>query len=115
MTDRRDALETEGVAVAENAIEGQDAALDEPKAAEFGFALPCAGLLLLSPPIIDIFATDRLVFGAPGVVAYLFALWAALILLAWRLSRRLSDAEDAVSEPTAGAGTARERDARGGV
>lgn len=60
------------------------------------FLLPLAGLFLLLPPIIGLFVSPATVFGIPLVVAYIFGLWTALILVAFWLSRRLSDPEDQV-------------------
>ena len=70
------------------------APLSDRKAADAALALPLAGLALLSPPVIGLFATDARVFGAPGVLAYLFFVWAVLTVLARLLSRRLKSGGD---------------------
>ncbi|MEO0362274.1 MAG: hypothetical protein AAF322_14250 [Pseudomonadota bacterium] len=67
-----------------------DAALAAAKARDAAFVLPLAGLALLSPPVLGVFAFDARPFGAPAIVVYLFAVWAVLILGAAILSRRLA-------------------------
>ncbi|MEM7525039.1 MAG: hypothetical protein AAF360_15040 [Pseudomonadota bacterium] len=67
-----------------------EAALSATKARDTALALPLAGLVALSPPLIDVFAVEGRIFGAPGIVVYLFVVWAALICLAGLLSRRLA-------------------------
>jgi hypothetical protein len=42
--------------------------------------LAIGGLALLVPPVVQIFNQDRLVFGVPQIVLYLFAVWIALIV-----------------------------------
>ncbi len=49
------------------------------------------GFLTLMPPFARIFDTTDPIsdFGVPTLYTYLFVIWIALILMAWRLSRRL--------------------------
>ena len=54
---------------------------------------PLLGLVLLTPPVIGLFATEGTLFGAPVILIYLFAVWFGLILLAAVLSRRLARSE----------------------
>jgi hypothetical protein len=49
--------------------------------------LPVAAAALLLPPFILVFAAPVLVAGIPLIVVYVFAVWAAIILGAWLLSR----------------------------
>ncbi len=44
-------------------------------------ALFALGLLLLNYPLINLFAGSAQVFGVPLLYAYVFAVWALLILL----------------------------------
>lgn len=55
--------------------------------------LPAAGLLLLMPPIITLFAGTARPFGIPLIVLYLFGVWAALVLGAAWLAQRLREPE----------------------
>jgi len=54
---------------------------------------PLLGFVLLAPPVIGLFATEGTLFGAPGVLVYLFAVWLGLILTAAVLSRKLARSE----------------------
>ncbi len=66
-----------------------DAQLRARKLRDGALFLPLVGLVLLMPPVADLFAVDRRILGVPVVVAYVFAVWAGLILLALRLAARL--------------------------
>jgi predicted Kef-type K+ transport protein len=58
--------------------------------------LPFLSVVLFFPPIIYIFAAPVAIAGVPLIVLYLFGVWAAIILAAYVVSRRLKpDAEDA--------------------
>lgn len=72
--------------------------LSSRKVAERALILPLIGLVLLIPPIAGIFEIDARVFGIPFTILYLFGVWAMLIILANRLSRRLQSAEDHETE-----------------
>jgi hypothetical protein len=56
--------------------------------------VPLAGLLLLMPPFISLFAAPISLFGIPLVVLYMFGVWAALVLLTRWLARRLAAGGD---------------------
>lgn len=51
--------------------------------------LPCIGLFLVMPPLIQLFARDVDIGGIPLIVVYLFGVWIGLICCAFWLSRRL--------------------------
>ena len=63
------------------------------------FLLPVAGLFLLLPPVIDLFTARVSLFGIPLIVAYIFGLWSALILVAFWFSHRLNDPEPHATVP----------------
>jgi hypothetical protein len=65
--------------------------------------LPFLAVVLLVPPVILIFARPAAPWGLPLIVLYVFAVWAALILAAFLLARRLGRAPSAPSEPDGGA------------
>ena len=44
-------------------------------------ALFALGVLLFNPPILSLFSTDGFVAGIPVLYLYLFAVWAAFILM----------------------------------
>lgn len=50
---------------------------------------PVLGAFMLMPPFITVFGAPETVFGVPLILAYLLAVWVALIFTAWRLSGRL--------------------------
>lgn len=52
--------------------------------------VPVSGLLLLMPPILQLFAVPVTVLGIPLVVLFLFGVWAVLVLLTWWFARRLA-------------------------
>lgn len=72
---------------------GDKAAFSAARAHDAALALPLAGLLLFSAPVLELFVTDIAMFGAPLIVVYLFGAWGALVVLSWALSRRLARAE----------------------
>jgi hypothetical protein len=51
--------------------------------------LTIAGALLIMPPLAVVFQVHRRFLGIPSEVIYLFLAWAALILGAWWLGKRL--------------------------
>ena len=61
--------------------------------------LPCIGLFLLMPPVVQLFALDVDLGGVPLIVVYLFGVWLGLIgcaaWLAWRVSRHLDRIDNA--------------------
>lgn len=69
---------------------GDEAAFAAARAEDAALLLPVLGALLFLPPLVGVFSTDARLFGVPLIVVWLFAAWGFLILLAWRLSRRLA-------------------------
>lgn len=61
--------------------------------------LPVAATLLLAPPLIRIFATPATPGGIPLIVLYIFAVWAAIILIAFFLARRVDQPPVEPEEP----------------
>lgn len=68
--------------------------LSDRKLGDRAFLLPLVGLLLLTPPLAGIFQLDVRVFGIPFTGFYLFGVWAALIIGAAMLSRRIQKGAD---------------------
>ncbi|WP_187968515.1 hypothetical protein [Aquibium microcysteis] len=66
--------------------------------------LPFVSVVLLFPPIVYIFAAPVSVAGVPLIVLYLFGVWAAIILAAWIVSRRLQPEGDEPADPAGTAG-----------
>lgn len=56
--------------------------------------LPFVAAILLCPPIILIFAAPVMLAGIPLILIYVFGVWAAIVLSAALLARRLSTTED---------------------
>lgn len=69
------------------------------KSREAAILLPLLSLLLIVPPFVEIFTVDVTVFGVPLLAAYLFAVWAGMILCAFLLSRTLSRHADGNIRP----------------
>lgn len=61
---------------------------DHVKREDVAFLFPFFGIVVLVPPIVNLFVVERLVFGMPLEVVYLFTVWVALILGAIILARR---------------------------
>lgn len=72
--------------------------LRSSKTPDAAVVLPLFGLFLLMPPTITLFAASVDIGGVPLIVVYIFSVWAALILCAGLLARRLDPAQP---EPTA--------------
>ncbi|WP_436642670.1 hypothetical protein [Microbaculum sp. FT89] len=70
----------------------RDPDLQRRRFSDAAMVLPFAGVFLLMPPFIQIFVTGSTVAGIPLIVIYLFAVWFALILIAWRLAGPLRHA-----------------------
>ena len=51
--------------------------------------LPIVAFLLLTPPILSVFAKDGMVLDVPVLFLYCFAAWALLIVLGRALAHRL--------------------------
>lgn len=60
-----------------------------PRVVAAAVLLPCIGLFLLMPPVIQLFAVEQDIGGVPLIVVYLFGVWLGLIACAAWLSRRL--------------------------
>mgnify|MGYP000020278090 CR=1 FL=1 len=86
---------------ATTARQDQKAARDQTgrKSREAAILLPLLGLLLITPPFVEIFAADVTLFGVPLLAAYLFAIWAGMIICAFLLSRTLSRHADGNIRP----------------
>jgi hypothetical protein len=61
--------------------------------------LPVAIVLLLTPPLIRIFATPTTLGGIPLIVVYIFAVWATVILIAIVVARRTHQAPGLDPDP----------------
>jgi hypothetical protein len=63
--------------------------MDRRKLESAALFLTIAGALLIMPPVAVVFQIERRILGLPSEVIYLFLVWAALVLGAWWLSKRL--------------------------
>ena len=61
-----------------------------PRLVAASVLLPCLGLFLLMPPVVQLFALEVDVGGVPLMVVYLFGVWLALIVCAAWLARRIA-------------------------
>lgn len=61
-------------------------------------ALPFLAIILLTSPFIVVFASPALIAGIPLIVVYLFAVWAAIIITAFIIARRLAVTTEAEAE-----------------
>jgi hypothetical protein len=68
--------------------------LSDRKTSDRALILPLVGFLLLMPPIAGIFQLDIRILGIPFTAFYLFLVWAALIVGAAVLSRRVQQRDD---------------------
>lgn len=59
------------------------------KARDRAMILPLVGLILLAPPVGEIFLLDAKIAGVPFTLVYVFAVWALVIAGAAMLARRL--------------------------
>lgn len=55
-------------------------------------ALPFLAIVLLTSPLIVAFSASVSVLGVPLIVAYLFSVWIAVIIIAFVVARRLERA-----------------------
>lgn len=69
--------------------------------------VPIATALLLTPPLIRIFATPAVLGGIPLIVVYIFAVWAVTILIAIVVARHAHQAPG--GDPQHGADTTERR------
>ncbi len=65
---------------------------DARKRAEAVFAIQVLGVLLLLPPLLNLFNTRTVVFGVPLEVLYLFLVWLLLIACAVIISSKMPKA-----------------------
>ena len=63
--------------------------LDAERARDAATLLPFVAAVLFLPPFILLFAVQEEVGGIPLIVVYTFGAWAAIVLAAWILARRL--------------------------
>lgn len=66
-------------------------ALSQRKRRDQAFLLPIAGLFFFVSPLIGLFANAGSLWGFPIILIYILIVWVTLILLAYRLSSRVSD------------------------
>ena len=52
--------------------------------------LPFAAIVLLMPPMLGVFAAPIAPAGVPLIIVYVFTVWAAVVIGAFLLARRLS-------------------------
>jgi membrane protein implicated in regulation of membrane protease activity len=64
-----------------------DPAGPSPRARQRALLVPVLGAFLLMPPFVWLFAGPGMVFGVPLIVAYLFGVWLALIVVTYWLTR----------------------------
>ncbi|MCF4099102.1 hypothetical protein [Maritalea mediterranea] len=60
----------------------------------FGFFLPILGVILIMPPIVQLFDRGGSVFGLPIIFTYIFGVWLFLIVAAFILSRWLPQQDE---------------------
>ena len=68
--------------------------LSDHKTSDRALILPLVGCLLLTPPLAGIFQLDIRILGIPFTGVYLFGVWAALIVGAAVLARRVQQRAD---------------------
>lgn len=73
--------------------DNRDLQLLRRKVRDRSIALVLVGTVLLMPPIGGLARIDGTVFGIPIPLAYMFGVWAALIVGAFLLSRPLRDTD----------------------
>jgi hypothetical protein len=71
------------------------------KARDTALAVPLVGVILLMPPVAQIFAVEGRIFGLPVAVAYVFGVWLALIVAARRTGRWIIESEAGAGSPPA--------------
>ncbi|MCL5776314.1 hypothetical protein M1105_04825 [Limibaculum sp. FT325] len=70
-----------------------DPGLAVRKARDAALALPLVGLILVMPPVAQIFAIDARIGGVPVVLAYIFGVWILLVAGARSVGRRILETE----------------------
>lgn len=71
---------------------------DPARSRDAAFVLPLFGVMLLLPPFLNLFIRDRLLWGIPLEVLYLFGVWFGLVAGAAILTRRLPRQDAAVPD-----------------
>jgi len=71
-----------------------DQTLSRRKARDKAMILPLFGLILLTPPVAEVFHLEAKIAGVPFTLVYVFVIWALLIAGAAALARRLRDSEE---------------------
>lgn len=61
---------------------------ERPEREDVALLVPFFGAVLLLPPLLNLFEGERMVFGVPAIVLYLFGVWVLVIAGAILLSRR---------------------------
>jgi hypothetical protein len=89
-----------------------DQSLSRRKARDRAMILPLAGLILLTPPVAEIFHLDAKISGVPFTLVYVFAVWALLIAGAAALARRLRAGEETSAGQSGGEAGMPELDTR---
>ncbi len=91
----------------ESTRSASSATAHSPRVRDAAAVLPLLGLFAWVPPVIGLFAGEGRVLGIPLIVAWLFGVWLALIVVAAWFSRRLPPGDeierpdDALSAPAA--------------
>lgn len=91
-----------------------DPGLAARKARDGALAVPLIGLILMMPPVAQIFAVDGRIAGVPVVVGYIFGVWLLLVIGARIAGRRIL-ATETMPEPRAGPGAMRDGNAAAGT
>ncbi len=64
------------------------------------FLLPAIGFLLMMPPLISIANVNRMIFGFPAIIAFLFTVWMLLIVAAFLFQLRIAALEASPANKT---------------
>ncbi len=62
---------------------------DQRRTGEKAAVVLLIGLILLMPPVANIFSLQHKIAGIPFMLVYLFVVWAGLIFAGFRMSRRM--------------------------
>lgn len=76
---------------------------DHARRRDAAFVLPFFGVLLLLPPFLNLFTRERLLWGVPLEVLYIFGVWLGLVAGAAILSRRMPRQDAGTRDPDGGA------------
>ncbi|MCB1499414.1 MAG: hypothetical protein KDK07_06440 [Bauldia sp.] len=82
----------------------------EGRLSDRSFVLTVAALVLLTPPIVEIFDVPGFLLGVPILHLYCFGVWLAAIIVGARLASRLNAARTDLPQGDAG-----EREGTGGA